>query len=46
MSWQIVPRQLGRLLSNPDRTKSKRVMEALMPMKKIKLAELERAAER
>lgn len=44
LSWQIVPRILPMLLSGPDRAKAKRVMEALMPMKKLDMAALERAA--
>lgn len=45
LSWQIVPRRLTHLIADPDRAKSKRVMEAMMSMKKIDLAELERAAQ-
>jgi predicted 3-demethylubiquinone-9 3-methyltransferase (glyoxalase superfamily) len=44
VSWQIVPRALPRLLGDPDREKSKRVMQAMLKMKKIEVAELERAA--
>lgn len=42
VSWQIVPAALPELLSDPER--SQRVMEAMLPMKKIDLAALERAA--
>ena len=45
LSWQIVPSALPRLLSDPDREKSQRVMAAMLGMKKIKIDELERAAE-
>jgi predicted 3-demethylubiquinone-9 3-methyltransferase (glyoxalase superfamily) len=38
-----VPRALGRLLSDPDRAKAGRVMEAMLRMKKIDVAGLERA---
>ena len=44
LSWQINPRILGQLLSDPDRAKAKRVMEAMLTMKKIEIADLERAA--
>jgi predicted 3-demethylubiquinone-9 3-methyltransferase (glyoxalase superfamily) len=44
VSWQIVPNVLPRLLSDPDREKSQRVMRAMMSMGKIEIAELERAA--
>jgi predicted 3-demethylubiquinone-9 3-methyltransferase (glyoxalase superfamily) len=45
LSWQIVPTALPRLLSDPDRAKANRAMQAMMGMKKIEIAELERAAE-
>jgi predicted 3-demethylubiquinone-9 3-methyltransferase (glyoxalase superfamily) len=44
VSWQIVPTALPRLLGNPDREKSQRVMQAMLQMKKIEIDELERAA--
>jgi predicted 3-demethylubiquinone-9 3-methyltransferase (glyoxalase superfamily) len=44
LSWQIVPTALQELLSDPDREKSQRVMSAMLNMKKIEIAELERAA--
>ena len=44
VSWQIVPTALPRLLSDPDRDKSQRVMAAMLGMKKIQIDELERAA--
>lgn len=43
LSWQIIPKQLGELMSGPDREKSGRVIEALMKMKKIEVAELQKA---
>lgn len=43
LSWQIVPTVLGEMLSDPDPEKSKRVMEAMMKMKKIDIAKLEKA---
>jgi predicted 3-demethylubiquinone-9 3-methyltransferase (glyoxalase superfamily) len=44
VSWQIVPTALPRLLSDPDREKAQRVMQAMLNMRKIEIAELERAA--
>jgi predicted 3-demethylubiquinone-9 3-methyltransferase (glyoxalase superfamily) len=44
ISWQIVPTVLPELLSDPDREKSQRVMQAMLNMKKIEIDELERAA--
>jgi predicted 3-demethylubiquinone-9 3-methyltransferase (glyoxalase superfamily) len=45
LSWQIVPTALGKLLSGPDAKKAKRVMEAMLKMKKIDIAALEAAAQ-
>jgi predicted 3-demethylubiquinone-9 3-methyltransferase (glyoxalase superfamily) len=45
LSWQIVPEALPRLLTDPDREKAQRVMEAMLQMGKIEIAELERAAQ-
>ncbi len=44
VSWQIVPTALPKLLQNPDREISQRVMRAMLKMKKIQIGELERAA--
>ena len=44
LSWQIVPTVLPELLSDPDREKSQRVMQAMLSMRKIEIGELERAA--
>ena len=46
LSWQIVPTMLYRLLADPDRAKAGRVMEAMLRMKKLDIAALERAAQR
>lgn len=43
LSWQIVPRQLGELLSDPDPEKSQRVMQAMLQMTKIDIAALQAA---
>ena len=44
VSWQIVPTVLPQLLSDPDREKSQRVMQAMLKMKKIEIDALEQAA--
>src|SRR6266516_21966 len=44
VSWQIVPKRLTELLTDPDQEKSQRVMRAMFEMKKIDVAALERAA--
>jgi predicted 3-demethylubiquinone-9 3-methyltransferase (glyoxalase superfamily) len=44
LSWQIVPRRLPELLSDPDTAKAKRVMEAMIQMVKIDVAAIEAAA--
>lgn len=43
LSWQINPTILGEMMSDPDPHKSKRVMEAMLKMKKIDIEELKRA---
>jgi predicted 3-demethylubiquinone-9 3-methyltransferase (glyoxalase superfamily) len=43
-SWQITPKRLMDLTTDPDRDKAKRAMEAMMTMKKIDIAALEAAA--
>ena len=43
LSWQIIPRALPELLGDPDPDKARRVMEAMLKMKKIDVAGLERA---
>ena len=44
LSWQIIPSILPRLLSDPDREKAGRATNAMLKMKKIDIAALERAA--
>lgn len=44
VSWQIVPKRLGQLLHDPDPAKAARVMQAMMKMQRIIIADLERAA--
>ena len=43
LSWQIVPKALGRLLGGSDGAKSKRVMDALMQMNKLDVNALQQA---
>ena len=46
VSWQIVPTVLGELLNDPDSGKSRRVMKALLGMKKIDMGALKQASGR
>jgi predicted 3-demethylubiquinone-9 3-methyltransferase (glyoxalase superfamily) len=43
--WQIVPTRLGELMMDKDREKAGKVMQAMMKMQKIIIAELESAAD-
>ena len=45
MSWQIVPKRLGELLTDPDKGRAERAMKAMLGMKKIIVADLEKAAQ-
>ena len=45
LSWQVVPTVMAELMSDSDREKAGRVMEAMLKMKKLDIAELKRAAE-
>ena len=45
VSWQIVPRQLTRLLGGADRGRARRAFNAMMQMKRIDIATIERAAD-
>ena len=45
LSWQIVPRRLLALMTDPDAARARRAMEAMLTMKRIDIAALERAAE-
>ena len=43
ISWQIVPRKLMQLMNDKDPEKSKKVMQAMMKMNKIIIADLQKA---
>ena len=45
LSWQIVPKRLLALMTDPDTTKAQRAMQAMLTMKRIDIAAVERAAE-
>ena len=45
LSWQIVPTRMMALLSDPDRGRARRAMEAMMQMGKLDIAALDRAAD-
>jgi predicted 3-demethylubiquinone-9 3-methyltransferase (glyoxalase superfamily) len=43
LSWQIIPKQLLELMSDPDPVKADRVVQAMLAMQKIDIAALQRA---
>jgi predicted 3-demethylubiquinone-9 3-methyltransferase (glyoxalase superfamily) len=45
LSWQVVPTVLVEMMSDPDRKKAGRAMEAMLQMKKLDIAALQRAYE-
>jgi predicted 3-demethylubiquinone-9 3-methyltransferase (glyoxalase superfamily) len=45
LSWQIVPTVLGKLASDPDPVKAQRVIQAMLQMRKLDIAELQKAYE-
>ena len=45
LSWQIVPRRLPELIGDPDPERAKRAMQAMLTMRKIDIAAVERAAD-
>jgi predicted 3-demethylubiquinone-9 3-methyltransferase (glyoxalase superfamily) len=45
VSWQIIPKTLLELMSDPDREKAARVTQAMLQMKKIDIAVLREAYE-
>jgi predicted 3-demethylubiquinone-9 3-methyltransferase (glyoxalase superfamily) len=42
-SWQVVPRVLIEMMSDPDTEKSGKALKAMLQMKKIDIGELKRA---
>lgn len=45
LSWQILPSNLGALLTDPDPERARRAAAAMMGMKKLDIAALQRAAD-
>jgi predicted 3-demethylubiquinone-9 3-methyltransferase (glyoxalase superfamily) len=45
LSWQITPARLLELMADKDRDRARRAMEAMMTMRKIDIAAVERAAD-
>ena len=45
VSWQIVPTAFYELMRDPDPDRTQRVMKAMFGMKKLDIAELQRAAD-
>jgi len=43
LSWQIVPNVLGEMMKDSDRRRARRVMEAMLCMKRLDIAGLWRA---
>lgn len=39
MSWRVVPKALPRLMSDPDPAKAERVVQAMLKMSKIIVAD-------
>jgi predicted 3-demethylubiquinone-9 3-methyltransferase (glyoxalase superfamily) len=44
LSWQVVPTGMDVILSDPDSGRAERAMKAMLKMRKLDIAELERAA--
>jgi predicted 3-demethylubiquinone-9 3-methyltransferase (glyoxalase superfamily) len=44
LSWQIIPKRLGELLSDPDADRRGRAMQAMLQMRKIDVQAMEDAA--
>lgn len=43
VSWQVIPKVLGRMLRDSDPQKAQRAMQAMLKMDKIVIADLEKA---
>jgi predicted 3-demethylubiquinone-9 3-methyltransferase (glyoxalase superfamily) len=44
LSWQVIPAMMADLFKDENSAKAARVMEAMLPMKKLDIAQLEKAA--
>jgi predicted 3-demethylubiquinone-9 3-methyltransferase (glyoxalase superfamily) len=44
LSWQVVPEGMDELFAHPDKGRATRAMQAMFGMKKLDMAELDRAA--
>ena len=45
LSWQVVPKRLNELITDADAGRAQRAVQAMLAMKKIDIAALERAAD-
>ena len=45
LSWQVVPKGMEEVFSDPDRAKAERAMKAMLGMRKLDIAALRAAAE-
>jgi len=43
LSWQIIPKQLSEWMGDPDPEKAQRVVQAMLKMKRIIVADLKKA---
>ena len=44
LSWQVTPTGMDELFADPDKSRAERAMQAMLQMKKIDIATIERAA--
>ena len=45
LSWQVTPKGMDDVFSDPDKERANRAMKAMLKMKKLDIAELQRAAD-
>jgi predicted 3-demethylubiquinone-9 3-methyltransferase (glyoxalase superfamily) len=45
LSWQIIPKDLGKLLSDPDQGRSQRSLQTMLGMAKVDISQLHQAAD-